>query len=162
MKPFAPLLSAALALAACSGPLLLYYRPGVSVTRMQSDQTRCEVAALRDAPVASQIRQSPPVYFPGRQVCSSSGCYYTQGYWLPGRTYTVDVNADLRRRVEQQCMAGKGYQPVSVPLCREAVKSQVSPRQTRTLPTLSETACAIRYEDGSWQIVNPISSKQGG
>jgi len=27
---------------------------------------------------------------------------------------------------------------------------------------LALTACAIRYDGGSWQIVNPVVSKQGG
>ena len=27
---------------------------------------------------------------------------------------------------------------------------------------LALAACAIRYNDGSWQIVNPVSSKSGG
>jgi len=158
MKQIAVLFGAVLALAAC-GPLSLYYRPGVSVSRMQNDQTNCQVSALRKAPVANQVRQRPPIYFPGRQVCNSTGCYYSPGYWVDGGIYTVDVNQDLRARVEDQCMARKGYQPVSVPLCSGAIKSAVTPAQTQTLPTLTENACAIRYDDGSWQIVNPVSSK---
>lgn len=158
MKQIAFILSTGLALAAC-GPLSLYYRPGVSVTRMQNDETNCQVSALKKAPVANQIRQRPPIYIPGRRVCTASGCYTSVGYWVNGGIYTVDVNLALRARVEDQCMAGKGYQPVSVPLCSGAVKAAVTPAQTQKLPTLTESACAIRYDDGSWQIVNPISSK---
>lgn len=158
MKHIAFIFGAGLTLAAC-GPLSLYYRPGVSVSRMQSDQTNCQVSALSKAPVANQIRQRPPIYMPGRQVCNASGCYTSPGYWVNGGVYTVDVNLDLRARVEDQCMAGKGYQPISVPLCSGAVKAAVTPAQTQTLPTLTERACAIRYDDGRWQIVNPVSSK---
>lgn len=129
---------------------------------MQTDQTNCEVRALKDAPVANQVRQRPPIYIPGNRYCNSAGCYYTPGYWVDGGIYTVDVNADLRARVLDQCMAGKGYQPVSVPLCSQTVKSQVAPAQTQKLPQLGPNACAIRYDDGHWQIVNPISSKSGG
>jgi hypothetical protein len=161
MKPFATISLAAFALVACA-PLSIYYRPGVSVSRMQNDQTNCQVHALKSAPVANEIRQRPPIFFPGRQICGAGGCYYTAGYWVDGGIYSVDVNSDLRGRVEEQCMAGKGYQPISVPLCSSAVKSAVPPKQTQTLPKLTEAACAIRYDDGSWQIVNPISSKSGG
>ena len=159
MKHFVPLVTAILMLAACA-PLSIYYRPGVSVARMQDDQINCEVRALKDAPVANQVRQRPPIYFPGRQYCNAGGCYYSPGYWIDGGIYTVDVNQDLRERVADQCMARKGYQPVSVPLCNASVKSAVTPQQTRTLPTLTENTCSIRYDDGSWQIVNPVVSSK--
>ena len=154
MKPFVSLAVLGLIAAACA-PLAIYYRPGVSVTRMQSDRTDCQVRALRDAPVASRIRQRPPVFVPGRQICNGANCTFVPGHWLPGEIYTVDVNADLRGRVESQCMAQKGYRPVEVPLCKAAIKSAVAPGQTRILPPLKQNACAIRHGDGSWQIVNP-------
>ena len=161
MKPFMPLSGFFLALAACA-PLSIYYRPGVSVSRMQTDQTNCQVSALAKAPVANQMRQRPPVYFPGQQYCTASGCYSGPGYWVNGGYYTVDVNSDLRNRVEAQCMGAKGYQPVSLPLCSPGIKSSVAPAQTQTLPPLSEQSCSIRYDDGSWQIVTPISANPGG
>ena len=154
MTGFRPALSALLLLAACASPLSIYYRPGVSVARMQTDQTRCQVSALRDAPVATQVRQHPPIYLPGRRICDSSGACYTEpGYWVDGGIYTVDPNADLRARLETMCMAAKGYQPVSIPPCPSAVAEAVTPARTRQLPTLSENSCAIRNQDGSWQIV---------
>ena len=142
------------ALAGCA-PLSIYHKPGVSVTRMQSDQTNCEVAALRDAPVATQIRQRPPVFVPPRKICDAAGtCYTEPGYWVQGEIYTVDVNADLRGRVQTQCMAQKGYQPVSIPLCSASLARAAPPGQTTTLPRLTEQSCAIRNRDGTWQIVS--------
>jgi hypothetical protein len=161
MKPITSLFGAVLTLTACA-PLSIYYRPGVSVSRMQNDQINCQVSALAKAPVANQVRQRPPIYFPGQQYCTASGCYNSPGYWVSGGYYTVDTNKILRGNVEVQCMGGKGYQPVSVPLCSPGIKSSVAPAQTRTLPTLGENACSIRYDDGSWQIVNPVSGKSGG
>lgn len=142
-------------LAACDTSLSIFYKQGASVARMQTDQTRCEVSALRDAPVATQVRQSPPTYVPGRRVCNSQGqCRVTNGYYIPGNTYTVDVNAGLRERVLNQCMADIGYTPVSIPACPQNVRSAVSPRQTQTLPPVNEASCAVKYDDGSWQIVS--------
>jgi len=155
MKVFDTFAALSLLLLAGCAPLSIYHRAGVSVARMQSDQTACEVRALRDAPVASQIRQSPPVFVPGRQICNGTKCSYRPGYWQPGEVYSVDVNASLRGRVEARCMARKGYQPVELPLCSGAVRSAVISEQTRVLPRLGENACAIRHQDGSWQIVNP-------
>jgi len=139
-------------LSACA-PLSIYHRAGVSVARMQSDQLNCEVRAVKDAPVANQIRQSPPVFVPARQVCNGAKCTVFPGYWEQGQIYTVDVNAGLRARVEGQCMAQKGYRPVEVKLCDSKIKALVAPGQTTVLPKLTDNACAIRHQDGRWQIV---------
>jgi len=153
MKRILAPLCAALALAACA-PMSIYYRPGVPVQRMQDDTTRCEVRALREAPVATQIRHTPPVYVPGRQVCDAAGnCWMRPGYWVDGDIYTVDVNAGLRARAKDLCMAEKGYSPVSLPPCPPEVKQATPPGVTTVLPRLTQNACVIRNRDGSWQIV---------
>lgn len=155
MKPPVFLAAWVLSAAAC-GPLAVYHRPGVSVTRMQQDTTECEVQALRDAPVANQVRQAPPLYFPGERVCNAAGaCWTTPGYWLPGAVRTVDVNRDLRGRVTDMCMARRGYQPVSIPPCTARVRAAAPVRRTATLPPLGPRSCVIRHDDGGWQIVTP-------
>ncbi len=144
-----------LALGACATPLELYYKPGADVTRMQTEETKCEVAALRDAPVASQVRQDPGLYVPGYRSCNGAGnCTYYPGFWRPGRVYSVDVNAPLRLRLMDQCMAAKGYQRTQIPQCSQSVAGSIAPAATRTMPALSANSCAIRNEGGSWQIVN--------
>ncbi|WP_424833506.1 hypothetical protein [Ruegeria sp.] len=155
MKTVAAFLIPLLVLSAC-GPLSLYYREGESVSKLQTETTECQVKALKDAPVASQIRQSPPVYWPGRTYCDGKGnCYRSAGWWEPGRIYTVDVNQGLRNTVEAQCMAAKGFRPVSLPPCRNAVKSQVAPARTTVLPPLNPSSCFVKFEDGSFQIITP-------
>lgn len=155
MKTLLPLLFGILTLSSC-GPLSLYYREGESVSRMQTETTACQVQALKDAPVANQVRQSPPVYWPGRTYCDGRGrCYRNPGWWEPGRIYTVDVNQGLRNKVEAQCMAAKGYRPISLPPCKQAVKSRVTPTRTTTLPPLSTESCFVKFDDGSFQIVTP-------
>jgi hypothetical protein len=145
---------ALLAVAGCA-PLSIYYQPGVAVSRMQEDTTRCEVAALKDAPVATEIRQRPPVYFPGYPVCNGAGaCTYMPGYWAPGGIYSVDLNADLRARVTDLCMAEKGYSPVTIERCPPGLDTAAPPGPTTTLPKLSAASCAIRLDDGGWRIVD--------
>ncbi|MEM7321144.1 MAG: hypothetical protein AAF408_19230, partial [Pseudomonadota bacterium] len=80
MKTQAALFTSFVLLVSC-GPLSMYYRTGVTVTRQQTDLTECEVAALRDAPVANQIRQGPPVFYPGDRYCNRGHCWRTGGYW---------------------------------------------------------------------------------
>lgn len=152
MKPFAACLGLVLLLAACA-PLRIWHKPGVPVARWQADRTDCEVNALRDAPVASQIRQQPPDFVPPRQICDSAGnCRTTGGYWIPGEVYSVDVNAGLRQRVEAQCMANRGYRPAEIPRCRDGLAVQ---GRTTVLPELSQTSCFVRRNDGDIVIVDP-------
>lgn len=155
MRSFIKICVFGMAVSGC-GPLSIYYKPGVAVSRMQTDTLNCEVKALNDAPVANQIRQRPPVYYPGRQYCSGGNCTYRAGYWVSGGFYTVDVNASLRSRVEDQCMAQIGYQPVRLPRCSAGVAAQVPTAATRTLPQLTENSCSIINDDGTWQIVTPV------
>lgn len=155
MRPAAALLCAALLFSACA-PMALYYRPGVPVARMQADTTRCEVRALREAPVATRIRQYPPRYIPARRICNSAGeCWTRPGYWVEGPIYTEDANAGLRARVMRLCMAEKGYDPVTLPPCPAEIRRATPPAATRVLPRLTAQACVIRNNDGTWQIVTP-------
>lgn len=147
-------LSLTLSLTSCA-PLTLYYKPGVEVSRMQTDGLGCETAALKDAPVANEIRQNAPMFYPGGQYCTGTHCYNRPGYWVEGNIYTVDVNRGLRQRIEQNCMAGKGYQQVELQICNPSVASAAGIGQTTRLPRLSENSCAIRNKDGSFQIVEP-------
>lgn len=154
---FALVLLSSVGLAACDTSLTTFFKPGVSVSRLQTDQTRCEVDALKDAPVANEVRQRPPMYFPGRSVCNAGGqCWREPGYWVGGGFYTVDTNAGLRARVLDMCMADKGYKPVTIPACSAAVKQAAPRAQTTTMPKLTDTTCVIRYEDDTWQIVSPV------
>ncbi|WP_406644675.1 hypothetical protein QEZ52_12455 [Aliisedimentitalea scapharcae] len=139
---------------ACS-PLAIYYKPGVAVQKLQSDTDACEVSALKDAPVANQIRQTPARYIPGRRICNGLGqCTSSPGYWVPGSYYTVDVNKGLRQRRNDSCMAAKGYQPVSISQCPQRVANSAPPGATSRLPDLTDTSCVIRNNDGSFQIVD--------
>ncbi|MFK7881258.1 hypothetical protein [Roseobacter sp.] len=136
-------------------PLSIYHKEGAQVTRMQTDLLDCEIAALSDVPVNNQIRQEPPIYVPARRYCDAAGrCHSVGGYFEQGRIYTVDLNADLRGRAEAQCMAQRGYQPVTLPNCPSNVFRAAPKTETRVLPRLTEQSCAIKYQDGSWQIVN--------
>jgi len=122
------------------------------VARWKAETLACEVSALRDVPINNQTRVEPPVYVPGRKVCDGDGtCTTKPGYWLPGQTYTVDTNKELRGRVEVQCMANKGYNRAEIPACPPSIKAD---GVTKVLPTLTPASCAIRNDDGSFLIVN--------
>ncbi|WP_299298759.1 hypothetical protein [uncultured Tateyamaria sp.] len=129
-------------------PVSTYYAEGVSFAELDRDNTRCDVAALRDAPVAHQTRQHAPRYVPHR-VCNAAGhCHTNGGVWVPGDIYSVDVNADLRKRVKAQCMGDRGYSPVELPACPPAVAQAAPPGPSPVLPRLNAQSCAIRTDGG--------------
>lgn len=142
-------------LSACF-PLAIYYKPGVGVATMQRDQTNCEVGAVNKVPVNTQIRREPARYIPGQRRCDAAGnCNMSRGYYIPGEVYTVDVNKGLRKRAAMQCMADRGYAPVDIPPCSDAIARSTPAAATRILPRLGPNACVIRNKGGTWQIVNP-------
>ncbi|AXI46789.1 hypothetical protein C1J03_12595 [Sulfitobacter sp. SK012] len=147
------LLPLILALGSCA-PLAIYYKPGVPVARLQADTNTCAVSALQSVPVNTQIFQDPPRYIPGRRRCNGAGnCTTRGGYYVSGQIYSVDVNEKLRRQTRDQCMAAKGYAPVSIPPCPDNIARAAPPGATTTLPPLDERSCVIRNKDGSYQIV---------
>lgn len=140
---------------ACT-PLRTYYKEGAQVATLQTDQTRCEVAALKEVPVNNQIRYTPERYIPERVACNRKGeCTRVGGYWTGGESYTVDVNEDLRERVQDQCMATQGYGKVEIKRCESNVAQSMTPARTVVLPPLTSESCAIKNRDGSWRIVTP-------
>ncbi|MEM9697768.1 MAG: hypothetical protein AAF943_03165 [Pseudomonadota bacterium] len=106
-------------------------------------------------PASTVVRRLPPIYVPGRKICKASGkCSKSRGYYVPGGVERFDPNDGLRTRVERQCMADKGFSPVSIPPCPESVAQAVPARATTRLPALSEGSCVVRNSNGSFQIVN--------
>jgi hypothetical protein len=155
MKQFRVFLSlAGLGLMACA-PLNTYYKPGVAVSLLQRDTTACEVRALRKVPASTQVRRIPAEFVPPVKECNGAGeCRVIRpGFYIPGEVETFDPNDGLRRRVERQCMADKGYAPVSIPPCPENVARNTPAKATKRLPQLNSNSCVIRNQDGSFQIV---------
>ncbi|MFT6025474.1 MAG: hypothetical protein ACI9PY_003612 [Ascidiaceihabitans sp.] len=135
-------------------PLTTYYRAGVSPVQQQSDITTCEVNALRDAPVRLQTKVSPPVWVPPRQTCTAPNvCTTYAGYYQPGNVYQVDVNKGLRDRVQNQCMASKGYAPAQIKPCKKGTAT-VPTSGASTLPPLTDRSCFLRNSDGTLRILN--------
>ncbi|KIN60973.1 hypothetical protein Z945_1956 [Sulfitobacter noctilucae] len=151
MKHFS--LLALITLTACA-PLETYYKPGASVAAVNRDTTACAVQALEDVPQVMQIIRKPPRFIPGRRVCDADGnCKQKPGYYIDGGVESYDPNVALRQRVERQCMADKGYAPVSIPPCPDRVAKAAPLAATTRLPQLNEGSCVIRNGDGSFQIV---------
>ncbi|WP_158963547.1 hypothetical protein [Chachezhania sediminis] len=147
------------ALAGC-GPVSVYYQQGVSGTRTVDDINACQVSALKDAPAAMQVRQLPPVFWPGYTQCYPNGaggqnCYTTPGYWVDGGVETYDPNAPLRSRLTDQCMMKRGYAPLSLPRCSDAVRASVPPALNDKMPPITSSSCVVLYGNGYWRIVTP-------
>ncbi len=143
----------ALCLASC-GPVAVYHKQQTSFAELDRDLLQCQIGALRDAPVANEIRRSPPVFRPGHRICTADGCYTRPGYWIEGNIYTVDVNLDLRQRVEQTCMAQAGYTRLDAKRCPPG-----TPRPARAalgaLNPATADQCAVSVVDGPYILRTP-------
>lgn len=153
MRRFSPVLLAALTLGAC-GPLGLWHKTGVSVARMQNDTLACRTQAAQKVPVSTQIRRTAPRRVP-RRICDQAGNCNTYYDVIPGDFYTYDANEGLRAQVANQCMITKGYSRASVPPCPASVAQSTAPARTTVMPALGPQSCAIRNQDGSFQILTP-------
>ncbi|WP_300547094.1 hypothetical protein [Roseovarius sp.] len=148
-----PLLTALL-LGACA-PLDIYYKEGADVARSEANLTECQVSALARVPRDMRTRFIPTRYAP-YTACNAGGrCYTRYRLISPPRTETHDLNARLRHKVVDQCMAEAGYRPVSLPQCDSATTRATALHATQTLPPLTPQSCVIRLKSGNWQIVTP-------
>ena len=50
-------------------------------------------------------------------------------------------------------MADAGFAPVSIPQCPAGIAKAAPQGRTTALPALTDNACVIRNDDGSFQIV---------
>ncbi|GGE24845.1 hypothetical protein GCM10011360_11570 [Primorskyibacter flagellatus] len=133
------------------------YREGASTQQVSRDRYACATEALRLAPVNKVTTVEPGMYVPPQQFCDAAGnCTTRPGYYERPEIITTDVNAPERRSLENQCVAAKGYDRVSLPLCSDAVKAQVTPAITRTQPPLTKGSCIIPRGGDNYQIVNTV------
>ncbi|WP_198389403.1 hypothetical protein [Roseovarius faecimaris] len=141
-------------LAGCTS-LSLFYKEGTPVQRLNADLGACKQKGFETIPVDQDTRFIPGSETP-RTFCDANG--YCQTVWVqitPDRIETYDANEGLREDFVEACMAQRGYQPVRLPACNDAVVRETTLSPTRVLPPLSAQSCAIRLKTGQYQIVTP-------
>ncbi|MEP1612563.1 MAG: hypothetical protein ABJL72_11665 [Roseobacter sp.] len=127
------------------------------MTKMRASLLACQVSALEQAPVATELRQEPPRYIPVRSYCRSSGrCYREGGFFVSGQIYSVDVNAKLRGDVEKQCMLSQSYSSVKVKRCTSGLHPPNDAGNSNRMPPLSENTCVTKDTQGQWVIIDPM------
>jgi hypothetical protein len=153
MRPTLAALGAALALAACDTGTI-YYAEGVDIATREADYAQCEIAALQEFPVRTEIRYTPSIFVPGRQVCDAQGaCTVTPGRFEGGQPYTVDANADIRATATRGCMGERGYARVGLPFC----EPETAIRPSVVMPPLGDGTCLYQPGgSGPALVVNPI------
>ena len=140
-------LTICVALAACVPTTqLTYWQPGVPPVTRQSDYTDCRVEAANRVPASMQIGTTPAYTTPVSTTCSGIGnsvfCSSTGGNVIGGNVYSYDANANIRDSVIQQCLARRGYQRITFPICTAEQRSRgVTPSLSEMLPPASEVLC---------------------
>ncbi len=150
-----PAVLVALCLVAACGPPGLYYKQGVPVQHLLSDEAQCGLDSVRAVPVDNRTRFIPGTREP-RRICDAAGKCTT--IWVqvtPDRWETYDANEDTRRNFERNCMITKGYQRISLPSCSSQIAENVLLSQSQVMPPLTQESCAVRLRGGGWQIVTP-------
>lgn len=108
-------------------PETLYWQTGMTPAQQQRDQTNCRVNAANSVPVNTQIGTTPTYSTPVQTNCYNTGysvsCQSTGGQVYGGNAYSYDANSRLRANVVQQCMADRGYQLISFPVCTDEERS---------------------------------------
>jgi len=119
-------------LAGCVSPSG-WYRANVSQSRANNDLTNCQVKATQN--VGTNIQTQ------------ATGGYFVGYVFIP--TFSnVDVNTTLRSKVVAQCMTGRGYQTVELPLCPSRVAIPEMSRPAK----LTENSCFKSIEGGYYAI----------
>lgn len=122
-------------LAACAGtgsePVWL--KPGTPALAAEQDFLACAAEARRDFPADRRIATAPRVTVGvGVRRCSGGFCY--GGFGQDPVIYDRDVNAGLRDRALDLCMATRGYVERSLPRCTtSAARLQSQPFDTTGL-----------------------------
>ncbi len=140
-------------LAGC-GPVTVYHKPDASFAQLDRDVLECQTSALKQAPVANEIRQSPSYFRPGRRICEDGNCYHTSGHWVPGNIYTVDVNRTLRLRLQRSCMRDRGYSEIEARRCPAGTPRPNGDTLGR-LVTPTGNECAVPVQNGP-RVLQPL------
>lgn len=139
-----------LVVAACStGPTVypVLWKTGSTSAQRLAEGNECEVRALRDAPRSIATGVSPSFTTPVSVTCANYGnvtnCQQYGGQTFGGQSYSTDLNADLRERIYQQCMAEKGYSSLVFPGCtdEQLAGRTVTPKSSGENPPPNEILC---------------------
>lgn len=114
---------------------------------MQNDELDCKVSAVKDVPAAMKTETSPGYWVPKKGD--------RDGYWVPGSSYSVDVNAGLRKDIIDRCMSRRGYQAIEVPQCTDTGPATIATGHKGRMAPLTANSCAVRASKSGWIIVNP-------
>lgn len=136
-------------LAACVTEPSVYtaaWKIGQNGAARETDITACEVESLSKVPRALTTNVTPVYRTPSNVQCTSYGystnCVDYGGQVYGGQAYTQDVNAGLRERVQWQCLARKGYTPITRPTCTvEQRKAGETARSSGKMPDPENVLC---------------------
>lgn len=129
--------AAALLLAACQtlgGAVYLVHRTGSTVAQRADVIDACQVAALKDVPPAYEIRSTGMYGGMSPGFCTGFSCYGYGGYPYPAAVTSYDPNDALRARQFNRCLAKKGYEIISRPVCADERDALAYKKRSRQAP----------------------------
>ena len=136
-----------------SSPQLFYLKTGSVGQEHNRILLKCEVEAAQQVPVNNQTSTTPvfttPTYTTPVSCYTGYGGYTTcsGGQTMGGQTYggnvvTSDANLGLRQRLQDQCMADRGYTLRNLKPCSDLdMRSGTIFPQSGKQPKTEEIAC---------------------
>ena len=143
----------------------LYKDTPTTRSEKADDVLTCKVSAANEVPVSNQSSTTPTWTTP--VITSPVSCYTSGGYTnctggvttggqtMGGNLVTMDVNRELRSRVEDRCLANKGYIRTSFPIptcsAEQVPAGFVSNNSILYEPT--EGSCVVNGTAGNGSVV---------
>jgi hypothetical protein len=103
------------------GPVLVVHKAGSTSAQRQQVLDECKIESFKSIPQAFVTTVTPGIAKPDRLVCrdeaNRADCFIVEGIDWPPTVTTRDANEDLRKRFVGRCVASKGYELISKPIC---------------------------------------------
>jgi hypothetical protein len=108
-------------LTACAEPTAFYYKKSMVLATKQKDYDACKIKSFKQIPQNIITTYHPGVHNPGTLSCNTIGTYTScnrvGALDIPASSSSRDANEGMRARFIEECMTGKGYSLVEVPMC---------------------------------------------
>lgn len=151
---------------ACTWSDQIVYQEGASINDYRSELLQCKIDALNKIPQNIVIEKTPIKEVPEKETCiekkSENGletikeCTKTGGGTIGGEEKAVDINLDLRNDYINSCINIKGYQKITLPVCKKEQVQGVSRLNEYTpLQQVTKNSCIITNDTETGWIINP-------
>ena len=141
------------------------YKEGSSIAEYERVLYQCKIQANKEVIPRYKERITPITEVPLKKTCtktkSENGlsetleCEEVGGYTIGGEVIREDINTELRKQFVNQCISGKGYANITLPLCKSNQKPNYRLTKSSSLQPLGQSSCIVSGRNQTGWVVNP-------